>query len=108
MEALDELKTGSLSGAARRLVIEEFMVGEEASVFAVCDGNTYKVIGNAQDHKRVGDGDTGLNTGGMGAYSPAPIVTEQLLSQVEESIIKPTIDGMKAEEIPTQDFYMWG
>ena len=108
MEALDELMTGSLSGAASRLVIEEFMVGEEASVFAICDGNTYKVIGNAQDHKRVGDGDTGLNTGGMGAYSPAPIVTEQLLAQVEKSIIKPTIDAMKAEGNPYTGFLYVG
>ncbi|MFA5669476.1 MAG: phosphoribosylamine--glycine ligase [Balneolaceae bacterium] len=100
LEALKELKSGSLSKAASRLVIEEFMVGEEASVFAICDGNSFKVIGNAQDHKRIGDGDTGLNTGGMGAYSPAPIVTPELLKIVEETIIKPTIDGMKAEGNP--------
>lgn len=102
LQALDELKSGSLSGAASRLVIEEFMEGEEASVFAICDGNSFKVIGNAQDHKRVGEGDTGLNTGGMGAYSPAPIVTPELLSKVESEIIKPTIDGMKAEGYPYQ------
>jgi phosphoribosylamine--glycine ligase len=108
MEALEELKSGSLSGAASRLVIEEFMVGEEASVFAICDGNSFKVIGNAQDHKRVGEGDTGLNTGGMGAYSPAPIVTDELLAQVEESIIKPTIDGMKAEGNPYTGFLYVG
>ncbi len=108
MEALEELKSGSLSGAASRLVIEEFMVGEEASVFAICDGNSFKVIGNAQDHKRVGEGDTGLNTGGMGAYSPAPIVTDELLAQVEESIIKPTIDGMRAEENPYTGFLYVG
>jgi phosphoribosylamine--glycine ligase len=100
--ALEELQEGSLSDAASRLVIEEFMEGEEASVFAICDGNSYKVIGNAQDHKRIGEGDTGLNTGGMGAYSPAPIVTEKLLSEVESAIIKPTISGMKAEGNPYQ------
>ena len=108
MEALEELKSGSLSGAAAKLVIEEFMVGEEASVFAMCDGNSFKVIGNAQDHKRVGEGDTGLNTGGMGAYSPAPIVTDQLLSIVEASVIQPTIDGMKAEGYPYTGFLYVG
>ena len=102
LKALKELQSGSLSEAASRLVIEEFMVGEEASVFAICDGNSFKIIGNAQDHKRIGEGDTGLNTGGMGAYSPAPIVTSELLSEVEKSIIKPTIDGMKAEGYPYQ------
>lgn len=108
MAALEELKSGSLSGAAAKLVIEEFMVGEEASVFAMCDGNSFKVIGNAQDHKRVGEGDTGLNTGGMGAYSPAPIVTDQLLSIVEASIIQPTIDGMKEEGYPYTGFLYVG
>ena len=108
MEALEELKTGSLSGAASRLVIEEFMEGEEASVFAICDGNTFKVIGNAQDHKRVGEGDTGLNTGGMGAYSPAPIITAELLAQTEKEIIMPTIQGMKAEGYPYTGFLYVG
>lgn len=108
MKALEELKTGSLSGAASRLVIEEFMAGEEASVFAICDGNSFKVIGNAQDHKRVGEGDTGLNTGGMGAYSPAPIVTDKLLGIVENDIIRPTIDGMKAEGNPYTGFLYVG
>ncbi len=102
LEALEELKVGSLSDAASRLVIEEFMEGEEASVFAICDGESYKVIGNAQDHKRIGEGDTGLNTGGMGAYSPAPLVTAELLERVEKEIIEPTINGMKAEGNPYQ------
>ncbi len=102
LEALEELKSGSLSGAASRLVIEEFMEGEETSVFAICDGDTFKVIGNAQDHKRVEEGDTGLNTGGMGAYSPAPIATKEILEIVENYIIKPTVDGMKAEGHPYQ------
>lgn len=97
VEALNELKEGSLSDAASRLVIEEFMEGEEASVFAICDGDNYKVIGNAQDHKRINEGDTGLNTGGMGAYSPAPIVTKELLERVESEIIEPTVSGMREE-----------
>lgn len=108
LAALNELKDGSLSGAASRLVIEEFMEGEEASVFAICDGNTFRVIGNAQDHKRVGEGDTGLNTGGMGAYSPAPIVTKEILELTEQTIIKPTIDGMKAEGYPYTGFLYVG
>lgn len=108
LAGLEELRSGSLSGAASRLVIEEFMVGEEASVFAICDGTSYKVIGNAQDHKRVGEGDIGLNTGGMGAYSPAPIVTDNLLETVEQEIIKPTVDGMKAEGNPYTGFLYVG
>jgi phosphoribosylamine--glycine ligase len=97
---LDTLKTGALAGAAQRLVIEEFMKGEEASVFAICDGDDYLIIGNAQDHKRVGEGDTGLNTGGMGAYSPTPLITADLLKEIERDIIKPTIEGMKKEGHP--------
>ncbi len=108
LAALEDLQTGSLSEAASRLVVEEFMPGEEASVFAICDGNSFKVVGNAQDHKRVGEGDTGLNTGGMGAYSPAPIVTDKLLEKVEKQIIKPTVDGMKAEGNPYIGFLYVG
>ncbi|MBD3615124.1 MAG: phosphoribosylamine--glycine ligase [Gracilimonas sp.] len=101
MGVLEELKTSSsLKEAASKLVIEEFMVGEEASVFAICDGDSYKIIGNAQDHKRIGEGDTGLNTGGMGAYSPAPVVTDEVLQRVESEIIEPTVSGMKAEGNP--------
>lgn len=101
MDVLEELKTSeSLKEAASKLVIEEFMQGEEASVFAISDGDSYKVIGNAQDHKRIGEGDTGLNTGGMGAYSPAPVVTDDILRKVEIEIIEPTISGMKEEGNP--------
>ncbi|MFP8489038.1 phosphoribosylamine--glycine ligase [Gracilimonas sp. Q87] len=101
LAVLDELKhSDSLKKAASRLVIEEFMVGEEASVFAISDGTSWKVIGNAQDHKRIGEGDTGLNTGGMGAYSPAPVVTDEILKRVENEIIEPTISGMKEEGNP--------
>ncbi|WP_421775246.1 phosphoribosylamine--glycine ligase [Gracilimonas sp.] len=101
MEVLEELKTSnSLKDAASRLVIEEFMIGEEASVFAISDGESYKVIGNAQDHKRIGEGDTGLNTGGMGAYSPAPVVSTGMMDRVEREIIEPTISGMKEEGNP--------
>ncbi|MDZ7719159.1 MAG: phosphoribosylamine--glycine ligase [Balneolaceae bacterium] len=88
----------SLSEAADRLVVEEFMEGEEASVFVISDGHTSHVIHNAQDHKRIGEGDTGLNTGGMGAYCPAPVLTDDVLEQVSEKIIGPTIAGMQLEE----------
>lgn len=91
-------KDKTLSEAASRLVIEEYLDGEEASVFVISDGHTSHVLHNAQDHKRVGDDDTGLNTGGMGSYSPAPLVTEQILDQVKSEIINPTITGMSLEE----------
>ncbi|MGM0507047.1 MAG: phosphoribosylamine--glycine ligase, partial [Bacteroidota bacterium] len=90
----------ALSAAATRVVIEEFMEGEEASVFVLSDGHTAKILDHAQDHKRVGDGDTGLNTGGMGAYAPAPVLTGELLEEIEKSIIQPTITGMQIEESP--------
>jgi len=90
----------SLSNASARVVVEEFMEGEEASVFVISDGYTAHIIHHAQDHKRAGDGDTGLNTGGMGAYCPAPVLTEELLEQVEKDIVLPTITGMQLEEAP--------
>ncbi|MDR8391103.1 phosphoribosylamine--glycine ligase [Aliifodinibius sp. S!AR15-10] len=89
-----------LSDAAETLVIEEFMEGEEASVFVISDGNTAKIIHNAQDHKRIGEGDTGLNTGGMGAYSPAPVMTKDLMMRVEKEIVLPTISAMLLDGNP--------
>ncbi len=80
-----------------KIVIEEFLTGEEASIFAVTDGNDYVCLPSSQDHKRIGEGDTGKNTGGMGAYSPAPVVTDELMSYIENEIIKPTIIGMRNE-----------
>lgn len=91
-------KDRSLSAAAGRLVVEEFMKGEEASVFVISDGYTSHILHHAQDHKRIGENDTGLNTGGMGAYSPAPLLTPELLERVEKEIIQPTITGMQLEE----------
>jgi phosphoribosylamine--glycine ligase len=88
---------GRYGEASRYIVIEEFMTGEEASVFALCDGETALVFGWAQDHKRAFDGDTGPNTGGMGTYSPAPIVTPALLDITRRDILEPTMKGMKAE-----------
>jgi phosphoribosylamine--glycine ligase len=86
--------------AGSNIVIEEFMQGEEASVFAMCDGSDYVLLSPAQDHKRIGDGDTGKNTGGMGAYAPAPVVTNENLEQVEREVIRPTLAGMTAEGHP--------
>ncbi|KAL6610032.1 hypothetical protein ACP70R_040001 [Stipagrostis hirtigluma subsp. patula] len=97
-EAIDSmLVQGSFGSAGSRVIIEEFLEGEEASFFALVDGENALPLESAQDHKRVGDGDVGPNTGGMGAYSPAPIVTEELKGIVMESIIIPTVKGMAAE-----------
>ncbi len=90
----------NLRKAAEALVIEEYLEGEEVSVFAITDGRSAKVMHNAQDHKRVGEGDTGLNTGGMGAYCPAPVMTEKLMHRVEKEIILPTISAMILDENP--------
>ncbi|WP_069131415.1 phosphoribosylamine--glycine ligase [Rhodohalobacter halophilus] len=96
---LNTLKHDSkLQDAASKLVIEEFMEGEEASVFVISDGHSSHILHNAQDHKRIGDGDTGLNTGGMGAYSPAPVLTDDMLERVKVEIIERTITGMQLEE----------
>ncbi len=91
-------KDEKLSEAASRLVVEEFMEGEEVSVFVISDGHTSHILHYAQDHKRIGDGDTGLNTGGMGAYSPAPVLNASLLEQIQFEIIDRTITGMQLEE----------
>lgn len=80
-----------------KLIIEDFLRGEEASIFAITDGENFLLLPSSQDHKRIGDGDTGKNTGGMGAYSPAPIVTEQILHTVSEKIIRPTLDQLNKE-----------
>jgi phosphoribosylamine--glycine ligase len=92
---------GGLSGAAGvEIVVEEFLAGEEASFFALCDGTNALPLAAAHDHKRVGDGDTGPNTGGMGAYSPAPMVTEAVQGQVMEHIILPTVRAMARDGRP--------
>jgi phosphoribosylamine--glycine ligase len=98
--AEDALVEGQFGAAGAEIVIEEFMEGEEISVFALCDGKTALPLASAQDHKAAHDGDTGPNTGGMGAYSPAPAMTDALLAEVMETIVQPTIDGMAAEGRP--------
>jgi phosphoribosylamine--glycine ligase len=92
--ALDGCFDGSFGAAGAEVVVEEFMIGEEASFFCLCDGTTALPFGTAQDHKRVGDGDTGPNTGGMGAYSPAPVMTPQMIERTMREIIEPTMRGM--------------
>jgi phosphoribosylamine--glycine ligase len=102
-EAENALKAcfeGAFGAAGAEVVIEEFMEGEEASVFALSDGDTLEVLATAQDHKRVGDGDTGPNTGGMGAYSPAPVMTDAMLSETRETILVPTIETMRKRGTP--------
>jgi len=94
------LLDGRFGDAGAEVVIEEFLGGEEVSVFAICDGNTAIVLASAQDHKAVFDGDKGPNTGGMGAYSPAPIMDEALAERVESEFIKPTMAAMAAEGYP--------
>ena len=94
--AIDMMFDGGLGQPAWEIVIEDCMVGEEASFFALCDGETAIALASAQDHKRVGDGDKGPNTGGMGAYSPAPIMTPEMNQRVMNEIIHPTVRAMKA------------
>ncbi|MFC1511952.1 phosphoribosylamine--glycine ligase [Candidatus Latescibacterota bacterium] len=91
---------GRFGESGRSVVIEEHLEGEEASIFALCDGNTYRLMVSSQDHKRAYDGDTGPNTGGMGAYAPAPVITSAVMNAVEKTIIQPTINGMAAEDRP--------
>ena len=100
--AIDDMFGGAFGAAGTEVVIEEYMEGEEASFFVLCDGETALPIGTAQDHKRVGDGDTGPNTGGMGAYSPAPVLTQEVQDQVMEQIIRPTLREMSKRGAPYQ------
>ncbi len=98
--AIDACFDGAFGAAGSEVVIEEFLDGEEASFFALSDGDTAIPFGAAQDHKRVGDGDTGPNTGGMGAYSPAPVMTDDMIRRTMDEIIRPTVAGMKARGYP--------
>src|SRR3954469_24206967 len=98
--AIDMMFGGGLGQAGAEVVVEEFLVGEEASFFALCDGETAIALASAQDHKRVGEGDTGPNTGGMGAYSPTPFVTAEIHDQIMARIILPTVAGMKQRGTP--------
>lgn len=107
--AITSMLSGAAFGAAgREIVIEEFLQGEEASYMVLAAGEQYLPLATSQDHKRIGEGDTGPNTGGMGAYSPAPIVTEALGKRIEREIIRPALDGMAAEGAPFIGFLYAG
>jgi len=96
----DMLSGESFGDAGNKVVVEEYLDGYELSIFALCDGEDYVVLPAAQDHKRIGDGDTGPNTGGMGAYAPTPLVNDTIYKKVEDRVIKPTLEGMKKENAP--------
>ncbi len=98
--AIDMIFGGAFGAAGAEVVVEDFLEGEEASFFALCDGTRALAFASAQDHKRVGDGDTGPNTGGMGAYSPAPIMTQAMSARVMAEIIAPTMAGMRQRGTP--------
>jgi phosphoribosylamine--glycine ligase len=100
LAAIDAMFEGAHGAAGAEIVIEEFLTGEEASLFALTDGTTVVAFGSAQDHKRVGEGDTGPNTGGMGAYSPASVLTPALLAQAMRTIIEPTVNAMREAGMP--------
>ena len=99
-EAAESFTSNKFNSSSNKILIEDFIHGEEVSCFVLTDGIDYKVLPYCQDHKRVGEGDIGSNTGGMGAYAPAPIMTEELKALVEKNIIIPTINGMQEEGIP--------
>ncbi|MGH6859496.1 MAG: phosphoribosylamine--glycine ligase [Phyllobacterium sp.] len=94
LAAVDACFEGAFGGAGAEVVVEDYLEGEEASFFCLCDGRTALPFGTAQDHKRVGDGDTGVNTGGMGAYSPAPVMDEAMVERTMRELIEPTMRGM--------------
>jgi phosphoribosylamine--glycine ligase len=109
MQAIHEFFESRIFGdAADEVVIEDFLTGQEASVFILTDGTEYRLFLAAQDHKRIGEGDTGKNTGGMGAYAPAPLVTPEVMRRVEELVVRPTLDGMIADGTPYSGFLYIG
>ena len=106
--ALSEILAGKFGDAGNKVVIEMFLSGIEVSVFVITDGKNYKILPEAKDYKRIGEGDTGLNTGGMGAISPVPFAGEEFMGRVESRIIKPTVYGLQVDEIEYNGFIFFG